>query len=284
MSAGDLTKILLGIAERTASIPGPETYVGDDGLRHCTVCNGKREHRISANTELQGLLVPCICPCMASAQKADRERQNERERALRVQALMQLGFSTADMAAYRFDLDENPDTKNGKAVRKYVENFDRYRQKGMGLMLCGEYGTGKTFYAGCIVNALVERGVPAMFTNLSRLVNQIQAKDFSERQEFMDELSRLELIAFDDFGVERETEFMLEQMELLIDQFYRAKVPLIVTSNKGPKQLVAEADLRHGRMYDRILERCCPIDFGVGSKRIAKRKANYADMRQELGV
>lgn len=272
------------LIEKAAALDAPEVYIGADGLKRCSVCGEPREHRITSRSPLCGKIVPCACRCIQSKRKSDSERLRAQERDLRVQSLMQLGFPERDRAAYGFELDDEPDSKIGQAMRRYADNFAKYRKDGTGLLLYGDYGTGKTFYAGCIVNSLIQRGVPAMLTNLSRLVSQIQARDVKSRQDFIDELSELELIALDDFGVERDTEYMSEQVELLIDQFYRAKIPMIVTSNHSPKWMLQDRDIRRGRMYDRILERCHPVNFGSESKRMKTARSGFANTKKELGL
>lgn len=275
---------LSDLIARSSALNSPGTYVDDDGLLRCVSCHQPREHRITAPGDFYGVIVPCVCPCIQRQRKADSERLKAQEKDMRVQSLMQLGFPERDRATYGFELDDSPESKISVAMRKYADNFEKYRKGGTGLLLYGDYGTGKTFYAGCIVNALIQQGRPAMLTNLSRLVNQIQARDMKSRQDFIDELSELELIALDDFGVERDTEYMSEQVELLIDQFYRAKIPMIVTSNHSPKWMLQDKDIRRGRMYDRILERCHPVNFGSESKRMKTARSAFARTKKELGL
>ena len=65
----------------------------------------------------------------------------------------------------------------------------------------------------------------------------------------------------DDLGVERNTEYAMEQMFTVIDSRYRSKKPLIVTTNLKLEEIKNPPDLAHARIYDRILERCAPVLF-----------------------
>ena len=65
----------------------------------------------------------------------------------------------------------------------------------------------------------------------------------------------------DDLGVERSTEYAMEQMFSVIDARYRSGKPLIVTTNLKLDEIKHPPDLAHARIYDRILERCVPILF-----------------------
>lgn len=44
------------------------------------------------------------------------------------------------------------------------------REKGQGLLLWSDVGTGKTFLAGCIANALMDRNIPALMTSFPKLI------------------------------------------------------------------------------------------------------------------
>ena len=50
-------------------------------------------------------------------------------------------------------------------ARAYVENWKEAYKNNPGLLLFGDVGTGKSFFAGCIANALLDRDVPVLMTN-----------------------------------------------------------------------------------------------------------------------
>lgn len=70
-----------------------------------------------------------------------------------------------------------------------------------------------------------------------------------------------DLLIIDDLGVERSTEYAMEQMFHVIDCRYRSRKPMIITTNLKLSELKNPPDLVHARVYDRILERCGPILF-----------------------
>ena len=70
-----------------------------------------------------------------------------------------------------------------------------------------------------------------------------------------------DLLIIDDLGVERSTEYAMEQMFFVIDSRYRSRRPMIITTNLKLDELKNPSDLAHARIYDRILERCAPILF-----------------------
>ena len=67
-------------------------------------------------------------------------------------------------------LDWKFENDNGRSHRctthRYVEQWQTMRAENLGLLLWGGVGTGKSFLAGCIANALMEQEVPVRMTNL----------------------------------------------------------------------------------------------------------------------
>ncbi len=55
--------------------------------------------------------------------------------------------------------------ENAIYAKRYVEHFSEMAQTGQGLLFWGNVGTGKTFLAGCIANALLEKKIPVLMTD-----------------------------------------------------------------------------------------------------------------------
>ena len=137
----------------------------------------------------------------------------------------------------------------------------------IGLLLWGGVGTGKSFLAGCISNALMAQEVPVRMTNFARILNELN-NSFSGRNEVVDRLCRYPLLIIDDFGMERGTEYALEQIYNIVDSRYRSRKPLIVTTNLTLDEIRHPQDTAHARIYDRLLEMCVPIScIGVSLRR-----------------
>lgn len=75
----------------------------------------------------------------------------------------------------------------------------------------------------------------------------------------MDRLCRHTLLIIDDFGMERGTEYALEQIYNIVDSRYRSRKPLIVTTNLTLEELKNPQSTAYARIYDRLLEMCTPI-------------------------
>ena len=146
-------------------------------------------------------------------------------------------------------------------ARAYVENWKEAYKNNTGLLLFGDVGTGKSFFAGCIANALLDRDVPVLMTNFPTILNRLTGMFSEDRADFIASFDEYDLLIIDDLGVERSTEYAMEQMFFVIDSRYRSRRPMIITTNLKLAELKNPPDLAHARIYDRILERCAPILF-----------------------
>ena len=258
-----------------------DIHPGADGLMYCNRCYTARQSRI----ELLGRVkvVPCLCQCMAEERDRREKERKQQEFMAKVMSNRAVGFSDKELRLCTFGADDGADPKLTNAMKAYVEHFPTLRKNGKGLLLYGDVGTGKTFLAACVVNALIDRGYPCLMTNFSRLANQI-AGLWEGKQEYIDSLSMFALVAIDDLGVERDTEYMNENVTTIIDSLYRANVPMIITSNYTPKQLTETKEIRRKRVFDRMLERCHPIKVNGESRRKDKGRQEFSDMNRLLGL
>ena len=145
-------------------------------------------------------------------------------------------------------------------ARFYADNFDKMQAENIGYLLWGSVGTGKSFFAACIANALMEKEIPVRMTNFAAVLNDLSGS-FEGRNQYIARLCRYPLLILDDFGMERGTEYALEQVYNVIDSRYRSGKPLIATTNLSLDELQHPQDTPHARIYDRLLEMCAPILF-----------------------
>ena len=183
------------------------------------------------------------------------------------------GLRDKSLQQYTFDHDNGSNPVMEKA-RAYVRNWKEAFRNNTGLLLFGDVGTGKSFFAGCIANALLDQDVPVLMTSFPTILNQLTGVYPEERVEFINSLNDYDLLIIDDLGVERSTEFAMEQMFEVIDKRYRSGKPIIITTNLSLEQLRNPPDLAHARIYERILERCAPILFSGENFRKQKSEEN----------
>ena len=89
-------------------------------------------------------------------------------------------------------------------------------------------------------------------TNFPTILSRLCRTFGEDRTAFLDSLGDYDLLIIDDLGVERNTEYALEQMFSIVDSRYRSGKPLIVTTNLKLDEMKYPPDLAHARIYDRI--------------------------------
>lgn len=266
------------IEQISDNVPRSESeYMGEDGLLRCSVCHKK----VQTVVEFLGIkkTVRCICDCTKKEMDAHKER--ERQEALERQRM--ICFAETNMANWTFENDDRSMPNLSTAMQNYVKNFDKFKQEGKGLLLYGSVGTGKTYYAACIANALIDLGYSAYMTNFINLVSILEDKD-TDRKKYLDSLNKYTVLILDDLGAERQTEYVQEKVYAIIDARYRSGLPFIVTTNLTAEELKKPSDVTHSRIYDRILERCHPVKVEGSSRRRESVKTSFADTQILLGL
>ena len=251
----------------TATTPEQEDYTGEDGLLYCGKCHKPKEAYFAPDkAAVFGRdRHPAECDCQRAARE-EREAAEKRRRHLdTVEELKRRGFTDPTMWDWTFENDNgrNPQTA---VARFYAEHWDTMQAENIGYLFWGGVGTGKSYLAGCIANALMEKEIPVRMTNFAAILNDLAAS-FEGRNEYISRLCRYPLLILDDFGMERGTEYGLEQVYSVIDSRYRSRRPLIVTTNLTLQQIQNPPDTTHARIYDRLLEMCAPVRFTGGNFR-----------------
>ena len=267
--------LLESIAERSPIKAEQGDYKEKDGLIYCGNCKTPKQVRI----ELNGVTMTPFCMCQCEKEKYEKEKAEDKARALReqIERNRRAGFPEEQMQKWTFEKDDRANEKISDICKRYVENFPKMKAKGKGLMFLGGFGTGKTFLAACIANALLDEGFSVLMTNFPRLVNTIHGMR-EGKQEYIDSLNKYSLLIIDDLGVERQSEYVAEIVQNIVDSRYRAGLPMVITTNLSPKDFSETQDIAKSRLYSRISEMCLPLIV----KGVDRRKANAADSDREL--
>lgn len=256
-------------------------YYGEDGLLYCGTCKTKKQTRIN----ILGMERTPFCLCRCEVEKRERE-EAERKRIefeRRVKELRRTGFPESDMQEWTFANDDGENSKIMNIAKNYVDNFSKMREDGKGLLLFGSVGTGKTYAAACIANALIDKGYPVLMTNFARIRNTVQGL-FDGRQEYFDSLNRFPLLMLDDLSAESKSEYMQEIVYSVIDARYRANLPLIITTNLTADELKHPADITNQRTFSRLFEMCIPIEITGDDRRRKKLKDDFNTYKGILGI
>lgn len=264
-------------AEKSSHRPRrPGDYIDEsDNLLHCGVCHQPREMRIQfpdKKTHVVG--ITCSCDEEAKAERKQREQESRTQR--RISQMRNRGITDSRYAGNRFVQDMDPDGKVAGISHRYVEAWDLMQEGNHGILFYGPPGTGKTFYACCIANELIDKGIFALVTSIPRILG-FQG-GYEAEAAMRSELATADLLIIDDLGAERDTSYADEKVFDIIDLRYRAKKPLIVTTNLSIKEM-EEAGIQKRRIYDRVQEMCnirVQIDGPSIRTQVAKQKRQEA--------
>ena len=224
-----------------------------------------RQYLDTLKGQYSHILIDCqpslgICQCQREAEEQRKTAEERQRRMERIKRRKAQGLQDRYLYDYTFANDNGQNPLMDKA-RAYVENWKEAYKSNIGLLLFGDVGTGKSFFAGCIANALLDQDVLVLMTNFPTILNRLTGMFSEDRADFIASFDEYDLLIIDDLGVERSTEYAMEQMFFVIDSRYRSRRPMIITTNLKLGELKNPPDLAHARIYDRILERCAPILF-----------------------
>ena len=256
-------------------------YLDESGLIYCSKCRTPRQKRIEAAGKR--IEPRCMCACQTAEYEQQEQERKHREFLDMVAKNRSIGLPDPELRKHTFENDLGYNPKQMNMARKYVDNWEKFQETASGLLLWGNVGTGKSFIAGCIANALLDKGVPVIMTNFARLLNKLTDMYSGDRNAYIDSFKRYPLMIIDDLGIERNSEFAREQVFSVIDSRYRSQLPMIVTTNLSLKKLKNPEDMARARIYDRVLERCMPIRVNDQNIRELNKDANLVRMKHLLG-
>lgn len=250
-------------AERNAKHNEDDYTLG--GILYCGKCGTPKQTKV--NFLGNEKTVYCLCKCEQERLKKEEEEIKKQEKLRRIAHLRANGIHDENIRNWTF---ENADNTNPDAINKakrYYQKWAEMHEKNIGLLLFGNVGTGKTYFAACVANALINDGVPVLMTNFSKILNDLSSFKEADKNSYVNSLNNYELLIIDDLGVERQSDYALEQVFNIIDSRYKNGQPLIVTTNLSIEDLRNPQDMKFKRIYDRILEMTIPIKIDGVSRR-----------------
>ena len=161
--------------------------------------------------------------------------------------------------------------KHAKKFNNYVKLFkEKAREKGIGILMVGNHGTGKTYYSNCIWNEL-HKSNKVYKTTFSKYVRDVQDK--FEEEKYLNIVKNADLVILDDLGNEyfKDDEKGSWKKEILFNLFqtiYENEISLIITTNLNEAKMKEFLEVKgSNKVYDRILERCAAFPFNWESRR-----------------
>lgn len=275
MTENILSPVIRAAENAIRQEPGDYT---ENGLLMCGKCHGKKETilHIPGMAERK---IPCLCACGVAARDAEAEKRRKQAEMDKLNRLRSVGIANQRFRDATFAADDGKNEKAMRKIRRYADQWETMQQENIGLLLYGGVGTGKSYAAACIANYLIDRLIPVFMTNFASIMNTLGGLYSDDKNQYIADIMKYPLLILDDFGMERDTEYALEQVYNVIDGRYRSGRPLIVTTNLGLLELKNPPDMAHRRIYDRVLEMCVPLGFGDDG-----RRAGYAQEKRNRAV
>lgn len=170
-----------------------------------------------------------------------------------------------------------------KAVDWWFDNIERMKAEGKGLYLYSNCkGNGKTRMVASIANELVcEHGMNVKFATSIQIINEIKASwdknDKTTENQLLNDLSTVEVLIIDDFGIESVKDWISEKIYQIINQRYINNLITIYTSNLAVDELTYD-----DRIVNRIVEKSYMLRFPEESIRTYINEQNMAELKAAI--
>lgn len=249
-----------------------ETEYMKDGHAYCKTCHERKDGEVRSLMDMK-FIFKNNCKCA----RERFEKQKQREKEQEIERLKKSCFISMSQWAYTFDNYKGEKDKSYIIAKNYVKEYEQMKKENIGLLFCGTVGSGKTYLACCIANALIEEYmIRVKIRNFAQIINDLQKSGFDlDKNEYIEALTNVSVLILDDLGIERDTSYAKEQVYNIVNSRYLKQKPTIFTTNL-PYEKIQNSDdgVEYERIYSRIIEMCIPVkvmgeDF---RKRLQKEK------------
>lgn len=246
-------------------LPLKENEEVRDNMIYCKVCGGVR---LYVGNDWQGNKIARRCECSKCYQERERKLRQEEERknkAARIERLKSRSLMDERYKDKHFnDLEltsESFETALNRC-KKYCEVSSEVFEKGYGIYLWGNSGTGKTLLTSCMANELMEKEYTVLFTNffeiLKAIRNTYNNNTSNTDESIINNISEVDFLFIDDLGTESLSKnsgdnFTQDKIFEIINKRYNKQKPTIFSSNYPIKDLVATRNFMD-KTVDRINE------------------------------
>lgn len=178
-----------------------------------------------------------------------------------------------------FSLDWYEDKKKARCILENCLAFAEKVSAGQeaeNLFLYGPIGTGKTHLCSAIANYVIQAGISVIYLKISQLLDILREYKLNQGKNEPGQpdkarirgLYQAGLLIIDDLGTENSTDFVCEQLFLLLDERINYRLPWVISTNLSPNEI---GRLYEDRLSDRILGTSVALEFAGESIRRQKK-------------
>ncbi|WP_164726572.1 ATP-binding protein [Veillonella ratti] len=137
-----------------------------------------------------------------------------------------------------------------EVIKEYASNVVENLNQGLGLIIKGPVGTGKTTAAIAIMKEAIKHKKSPYFISIISLLDKLMSfRDQEERYEFEQRIQNCPLLVLDDLGGEyigknKEDSWMLKRIMSIIAERHQRSKSIIITTNLPIKELAERYDQR----------------------------------------
>ena len=171
------------------------------------------------------------------------------------------------------DMARHAETRDAvDRVRGFIDEIDSKLEKGKGLWLFGDTGTGKTTLAMLVSKEALEKGHSVAIYSLPKLLARIRRTYEEEPGQdsysaFFQRLTSVDLLHIDDFGAEKRSDWVLEQLYALVNERYEDERSIMLTTNMTVDKLEEQIGRR---TVSRLTETCEQVPLFGADRRLEK--------------
>ncbi len=190
----------------------------------CPHCEGQGM-RIVEGPDGRRTAVPCMC----------RVSKRLNARLAKAGIPKQYKHSTLDSFETQYPEPNKTLFRARQAAQKIVDSYP-YANQGVGLLLTGKAGIGKTHLAVGILLGLIEKGADGYFCeyiDLLRRIQQSYGSDQSPSNEssLLAPLFNTEVLVLDELGATKPTDWVWDTLSLILNKRYNDRKLTIITTN-----------------------------------------------------
>lgn len=182
-----------------------------------------------------------ICPKCLSSQAATDGRRQDLQYQLELRSRVKASGVPEKFVSKTFDEYATPTHEQSKLLKvskRYVEKFPDIKKAGYGMVLLGDFGTGKTLTASLIAKGVIEQSFRVTYTEHHLMAVQIRddRRSRMREKETIERYASVDLLIVDELSRHCDEEARTF-LNLILAQRYNRCLPTILLGNMVKEDL-----------------------------------------------